>query len=743
MTIRVGINGFGRIGRNFWRAANAADGDRGIEIVAANDLGDIATMAHLLKYDTVLGTLADEVSVSGDTIRVGDKSIKILAEREPAKLPWRDLGVDVVIESTGRFTTGPAARAHLEAGAKKVIISAPAKEEDITIVMGVNDDAYDPAAHDILSNASCTTNCVAPMAKVLLDSFGIVKGLMTTIHAYTNDQVILDFPHKDLRRARAAAQNIIPTTTGAAKATALVLPELKGKLDGMAMRVPVPDGSVTDLVVELDREVTKDEVNAAFRAAAEGPLKGYLYYTEDADRVLRHRGLARVVHLRRLAHDDVRQPGQGHRLVRQRVGLLQPAGRPGRARRLPAAVMRSIDDLEVLGRRVLLRSDLNVPLDLTGTGEITDDGRIRASLPVISKLSDRGARVIILAHLGRPKGATFEERAAGGPSLRPVAARLGELLGRPVSFATDVAGPSAEETAFSLGDEDVAVLENVRFEPAETSKDDAERGAFAQRLARLGELYVGDGFGAVHRKHASVYDLPALLPHAAGDLVRDEVAVLRQLTTDPARPFVVVLGGKKPSDKLAVIGNLLNLADRILIGGGMGYTFLAARGYEVGNSMLEADQIPAVKAVMAEAERRGVELVLPVDLVAATHFAPDAEHSVVPVTDFPADREGVDAGPQTRALFAEKLADAKTVFWNGPVGVFEFPAFAAGTRAVAEAVAAVDGLTVVGGGDSAAAVRALGIPEKSYSHISTGGGASLEYLEGKTLPGLTALEDGS
>jgi len=282
VTIRVGINGFGRIGRGFWRAANSGEGDRGIEIVAANDLGDIATMAHLLKYDTVLGTLPDEVSVSGDTIRVGAKEIKILAERDPASLPWRDLGVDIVIESTGHFTTGSAARAHLEGGAKKVIISAPAKEEDITIVMGVNDDAYDPAAHHILSNASCTTNCVAPMAKVLLENFGIVKGLMTTIHAYTNDQVILDFPHKDLRRARAAAQNIIPTTTGAAKATALVLPELKGKLDGMAMRVPVPDGSVTDLVVELARAATKDEVNAAFRAAAEGPLKGYLYYTEDA-----------------------------------------------------------------------------------------------------------------------------------------------------------------------------------------------------------------------------------------------------------------------------------------------------------------------------------------------------------------------------------------------------------------------------------------------------------------------------
>jgi glyceraldehyde 3-phosphate dehydrogenase len=281
VTIRVGINGFGRIGRNFWRAVNAGDGDRGIEIVAANDLGDVATMAHLLKYDSVVGKLPYDVSVSGDTIQVGAKSIKILAERDPAKLPWGDLGVDVVIESTGRFTTGPAARAHIEAGAKKVIISAPAKEEDITIVMGVNDDKYDPDAHTIISNASCTTNCVAPMAKVLLDNFGIVKGLMTTVHAYTQDQNLQDGPHKDLRRARAAAINIVPTSTGAAKATSLVIPELKGKLDGYSLRVPVPDGSITDLVVELGRDVTKDEVNAAFKTAAEGSLKGILYYTED------------------------------------------------------------------------------------------------------------------------------------------------------------------------------------------------------------------------------------------------------------------------------------------------------------------------------------------------------------------------------------------------------------------------------------------------------------------------------
>jgi phosphoglycerate kinase len=404
--------------------------------------------------------------------------------------------------------------------------------------------------------------------------------------------------------------------------------------------------------------------------------------------------------------------------------------------------MKTIDDLEVAGRRVLLRADLNVPLDLSDPADprITDDGRIRASLPVIEKLSARGAKVIILAHLGRPKGGDYAERAEGGPSLAPVAARLSELLGKPVAFATDVAGESAAATVAGLADGDVAVLENVRFEPAETSKDDSARLELARRLAVFGDLYVGDGFGAVHRKHASVYDLPLLLPHAAGDLVRAEVDVLSRLTSSPETPFVVVLGGAKPSDKLGVIANLLDRADRILIGGGMSYTFLAAQGYEVGKSLLEADKISAVTEIIAEAGRREVDLVLPVDLVAATNFAPDADHDVVQVKEFPADREGVDIGPATRELFADKLADASTVFWNGPLGVFEFPAFAVGTRAVADAITRVDGFTVVGGGDSAAAVRSFGVPDDAFGHISTGGGASLEYLEGRTLPGLTALE---
>jgi phosphoglycerate kinase len=399
--------------------------------------------------------------------------------------------------------------------------------------------------------------------------------------------------------------------------------------------------------------------------------------------------------------------------------------------------MRSIDDLEVGGATVLLRADLNVPLDGTA---ITDDGRIRASLPTITKLAGRGARVLIAAHLGRPKGADYAGRAAGGPSLAPVARRLGELLGTDVPLAGDVAGESAAALAAGLADSDVALLENVRFEPAETSKDDAERAGLAARLAALAQLYVGDGFGALHRKHASVYDVPALLPSAAGDLVLAEVDVLRKLTAAPERPYVVVLGGAKPSDKLGVIGSLLGQATRLLIGGGMSYTFLTAQGHEMGRSLLEADKVGEVARLLAQAAAQGVEIVLPVDLIGAAKFAPDAEHHVFDVAAFPADYEGVDIGPATRELFAAKLADAATVFWNGPVGVFEFPAFAAGTLAVAQAIAAVRGLTVVGGGDSAAAVRRLGLPEDAFSHISTGGGASLEYLEGATLPGLEALD---
>ncbi|GAB3715249.1 phosphoglycerate kinase [Nocardiopsis oceani] len=393
--------------------------------------------------------------------------------------------------------------------------------------------------------------------------------------------------------------------------------------------------------------------------------------------------------------------------------------------------MRTIDELDVSGKRVFVRADLNVPLD---GDRITDDGRIRAALPTIDQLRQRGARVIVAAHLGRPKGAPDPQY-----SLRPVAARLGELLGTEVAFATDTAGESARATSAGLADGQVALLENVRFEAGETSKDDAERGELADRFAQLADLYVGDAFGAVHRKHASVFDLPGKLPHAVGGLVLTEVEVLRKLTAEPERPYAVVLGGSKVSDKLGVIDNLLGTADRLLIGGGMVFTFLKAKGYEVGSSLLEADQLDTVRGYLERAEREGVEIVLPVDVVAAEKFAADAAHAEVDVDAIPADRMGLDIGPKSQALFAEKLADTKTVFWNGPMGVFEMAPYAGGTRALAQAIIDSGAFTVVGGGDSAAAVRALGFDEAAFGHISTGGGASLEYLEGKDLPGIDAL----
>jgi phosphoglycerate kinase len=397
--------------------------------------------------------------------------------------------------------------------------------------------------------------------------------------------------------------------------------------------------------------------------------------------------------------------------------------------------MRSVDDLlaeGVSGRRVLLRADLNVPLD-EQTGEITDDGRIRASLPTLQALRDAGARVVVAAHLGRPKGAPDPQF-----SLAPVAARLGELLGTTVPLAADVAGDDARTRAAALADGDVLLLENVRFESAETAKDDAARGELADRLAALADLYVDDAFGAVHRKHASVFDVAERLPHAAGRLVARELEVLTRLTRDPDRPYVVVLGGSKVSDKLAVIEALLPKVDRLLVGGGMCFTFLAAQGHGVGGSLLEADQVDTCRRLLAAA---GDRIVLPVDVVAATAFSADAEVSVVPVTDIPDELLGLDVGPRTVEVFGTELGAARTVFWNGPMGVFELAPFQAGTRGVAQAVAAVDGLSVVGGGDSAAAVRRLGLDEAAYGHISTGGGASLEYLEGRTLPGLAVLTD--
>jgi len=399
--------------------------------------------------------------------------------------------------------------------------------------------------------------------------------------------------------------------------------------------------------------------------------------------------------------------------------------------------LRTLDSLGSLaGKRVIVRADFNVPLK---DGVITDDGRVRAALPTLNELINQGARVIACSHLGRPAGAPDEKY-----SLAPVAQRLSELLGKPVAFARDTVGDSAREAVAALEDGDVAVIENLRFNAGETAKDEAERRAFAEELASLGDVLVSDGFGVVHRKQASVYDLAQILPSAAGYLIEKEVDVLDRLTEKPEAPYTVVLGGSKVSDKLGVIEHLLPRVQKLCIGGGMMYTFLAAQGHKVGTSLLEQDQLETVRGYLADATERGVEIVLPVDAVMAASFSADADHVVADAdaledTPFGASGMGLDIGPKTAGLFADAIRGSKTVFWNGPMGVFEMEAFAAGTKAVAQALTEVDGLSVVGGGDSAAAVRQLGFSDDQFGHISTGGGASLEFLEGKRLPGLEVL----
>ncbi|CAB4938468.1 MAG: phosphoglycerate kinase [Actinobacteria bacterium] len=400
--------------------------------------------------------------------------------------------------------------------------------------------------------------------------------------------------------------------------------------------------------------------------------------------------------------------------------------------------MKSLDDLEVAGRTVLVRSDFNVPLadGPDGTRIITDDGRIRASLQTILDLRSAGAKVVVIAHLGRPKGEPKAEL-----SLAPVAVRLGELLGIPVALGADITGSQAQALVAAMNPSDVVLLENIRFDARETSKDPQARAALATELASLADLYVSDGFGVVHREQASVTDIAQLLPSAAGRLVHKEASVFARLLADPARPYVVILGGSKVSDKLGVIGNLIGRVDRLLIGGGMAFTFLAAQGYPVGDSLLEADQIETVKGFIEQARASGVALLTPVDIVIADSFSADAATQVVDSDSIPDGWRGLDIGPRTAALFAEQIADAATVVWNGPMGVFEMAPFAAGTRSVAQALADSGGMTVVGGGDSAAAIRLLGLNEADFGHISTGGGASLEFLEGKTLPGIAILEE--
>ena len=625
-----------------------------------------------------------------------------------------------------------------------MIISAPATDEDITIVLGVNDDKYD-GSQNIISNASCTTNCLGPLAKVLNDEFGIVKGLMTTIHAYTQDQNLQDGPHKDLRRARAAALNIVPTSTGAAKAIGLVLPELKGKLDGYALRVPIPTGSVhrpdrrAVQVRHRRRDQRRDEGRRG-RAA-----QGHPEVLRRADRVERHRHRPAQLDLRLGPDQGDRQPGQGGVLVRQRVGLLEPARRPGRAGRQVAVdrwPSKTLDDLlaeGVSGRGVLVRSDLNVPLD--DDRNITDPGRIIASVPTLKALADAGAKVVVTAHLGRPEGRARTRSSRWRPSRG-----AGRAAGPARAAGCRRVGSDALARAEGLTDGDILLLENIRFDPRETSKDDSERLALARQLAELVAAPTGRrgvrirrlrrgapqaGLGVRRRDPAA-----ALRGHAGGR--RDQGArAADQLDRAALR------GGARRVEGLRQAGGHRGAgekADSLVIGGGMCFTFLASQGVSVGNSLLEEGMIDTCRKLLdtygdvhpsACRHRGGREV-----------RGGRRRRNVSPADQIPDGKMGLDIGPGSVKRFTDLLSNAKTIFWNGPMGVFEFPAFAAAPRVWPRPSSerpAKGAFSVVGGGDSAAAVRQLGLPDDGFSHISTGGGASLEYLEGKTLPGIEVL----
>ncbi len=763
MAVKVAINGFGRIGRLAFRQMFGAEG---FEIVAINDLTSPEMLAHLLKYDSTQGryALADTVSYSEDSITVDGKEIKIYAKANAAELPWGELGVDVVLECTGFYTSKAKAQAHIDAGAKHVIISAPAGNDLPTIVYNVNHETLSKEDH-IISAASCTTNCLAPMAKALNDAFPIQTGIMCTIHAYTGDQMTLDGPQRkgDKRRSRAAAINIVPNSTGAAKAIGLVIPELNGKLIGAAQRVPTPTGSTTILTAVVKGQPTKESINAAMKDASNesfgyntdeivssdviGMTYGSLF---DATQTMvlpidENTAQVQLVRQRELLHQPDGTYHQALRKASQRI--IQSFDQFSEVRSYGAGPLfqsggkymslnkKSVDDINVKGLRVLVRCDFNVPLK---EGKITDENRLVAALPTIKKLINDGGKVILCSHLGKPKGEPKPEL-----SLAPVAKRLSELLGKEVKFAADpeVVGPNAKAAVAAMKDGDVVLLENTRYRAEETKNGEA----FSKDLASLCDVFVDDAFGTAHRAHCSNVGVTQFVKTSVvGYLMQKEIDFLGKAVEEPVRPFVAILGGAKVADKLNVIANLLEKCDTLIIGGGMAYTFLKAQGKEIGTSLVDETKLDYCKEMMDKAKSLGKTLLLPVDTAVVSEFPNPIDAPVkaeyVSVDAIPANKMGVDIGPETCRLYSEAVKNAKTVVWNGPMGIFENPTLAAGTIAVAKALAETDATTVIGGGDSAAAVNQLGFGDK-MTHISTGGGASLEFLEGKELPGVAAAND--
>lgn len=756
---KIAINGFGRIGRLVFQAI-VEQGLLGkeLDVVAVVDVStDADYFLYQLKYDSVhgrfKGNFASEKSgpkAEGNDVMIvnGNKIKCILAAKDPSQLPWRSLGVEYVIEATGIFNESAKAQGHLFAGAGKVLLTAPGKGAVKTIVMGVNQDEYDPGKHSIVSNASCTTNCLAPVVHTILKSgIGIETGLMTTIHSYTATQKTVDGPSKkDWRGGRAAAANIIPSSTGAARAVGEVLPVTRGRLTGMSFRVPTVDVSVVDLTFRSARDSSIQEIDKALKQASESYLKDILgICTEElVSTDFIHDNRSSIYDSRATLENNLKGEKRFFKIVSwydnewgyscRVVDLLRYMIAQGKAAANAPAKPVVIDkatirDTALGGKKVIMRVDFNVPVQ---EGKVTDDTRIVESLPSIKYALEHNAKLILLSHLGRPKGVTLEF------TLKPAADRLSELLHKPVKFVPQIFGAEVEKAVSELKGGDVIVLENTRFDK------DEEKGEYglARKWAELADIHVNDAFGTAHRAHASNVGIAQYLPSISGFLMEKEIQFLTRVTYNPEKPYVVVLGGAKVSDKIAVIFNLLEKADTILIGGAMMFTFLKALGKQVGSSLVENDRVELAKAILEQAKAKGVEIVLPVDTVIAEKMAAGAAKKTVAIDDgIPSGWMGLDIGPATIAMFQKKLQNAKTVVWNGPMGVFEIDDFADGTKKIATAIAQLSGATtVVGGGDSTSAVNKWQLASK-FSHVSTGGGASLEFLEGKELPGIASIND--
>ncbi|MCC6524585.1 MAG: type I glyceraldehyde-3-phosphate dehydrogenase, partial [Polyangiaceae bacterium] len=724
--LKVAINGFGRIGRQVVGAmVEKGVLGKAIDLVAVVDVSTEADyFAYQLRFDSVHGRFRGEITTEksspdkkeNDVLVVNGHKIRCLpAAKDLSLLPWKALGVELVIESTGIFNEADLARGHIAAGAKKVLLTAPGKGVDVkTIVLGVNDGEYDPQKHHIVSNASCTTNCLAPVVHVLLkEGFGIETGLMTTIHSYTATQKTVDGPSKkDWRGGRAAATNIIPSSTGAAKAVGEVLPVTKGKLTGMSFRVPTPDVSVVDLTFRTTRDTSIDEIDKALKAASTTYLKGILGFTQEelVSTDFIHDERSSIYDARATLENNLKGEKRFFKIVswydnewgysNRVVDLAVKMGALGVDKGEKLA-LKSVDDVALAGKRVFMRVDFNVPME---GGKITDDFRISSALATIKKVADAGAKVVLASHLGRPAEKGYEAEF----SLEPAAKRLAELLGKPVRFVKDCVGPEAEKAVAGLANGEVALLENLRFYPGEAANDEK----FARQLAALADVYVNDAFGTSHRDAASMTGVPKVLGGGvAGYLVQKEVEIIHRALKSPGRPFVAVLGGAKVSDKIFVIKNLLPLVDEILVGGAMAFTFMKAAGMEVGASKYETVVVdkkggekPVLKMaleILELAKAMGKRIALPVDHVMAQKFESGAPSKT-------ADKledgwMGLDIGPKTRDLYGKKLAAAKTAFWNGPMGVFEMKGFDEGTKAIATVFADITGrgaLTIVGGGDS-------------------------------------------